>query len=99
MSLCKFRNIGGKPREGIHAWRIPSSGGPNSLAAADLGLTALAAVLINLFLSKGEALGQWTLGFLLVFLALWALGVVLHALFCVETPITRAIFPKRVSTS
>ena len=97
MTLCRFRDIAGKPGEGIHSARIPSSGGVNSLAAVDLGLTAVAAALINISLSKGESFGQWMLGFGALFFAIWALGIVLHGVFCVQTPITRALFPKRVS--
>lgn len=71
---CKHKNIFGKPNEGIHAPRI------FGLAAVDLLLTIAAAW----GLAKYFKIPFWK-----TILALLVLGVVVHTLFCVKTPLNR----------
>lgn len=75
--LCQYRNIFGKPGEGIHRYRI------FGLAAVDSGLTVAVVILISLL---------FRINFFTVLVAAMVLAVLVHKAFCVNTPITEAIF-------
>ena len=79
--LCQYKDIFGKPREGVHACRIPVV----DIAAVDFFGTALAALLISY--SFGS-----TYSFSSVMIFLMILAVFLHALFCVPTKINTTIY-------
>lgn len=70
MSLCQYKNIFGKPKEGVHSYRI------FNVAIVDVILTILAAVLISFF-------GKFS--FIKTCFILFLLGIILHHLFCVNT--------------
>lgn len=74
--LCQYKHIFGKPGEGIHQYRVLG------IAAVDLILTIAAAYLISLWKPH-------SLSFLYVFAALFAIGTILHCVFCVSTPVSR----------
>ncbi len=78
MSLCQYRNIFGKPGEGVHSYRILN------IAVVDLGLTLLVAFGLSLVLKQS---------FALISSILLILGVVLHRLFCVRTTVDKILFP------
>ena len=71
---CPFKNILGKPGEGIHKYRM------FGMALIDWVATIIAAILISLKFEKP---------FLYVFIGLFILGELLHWAFCVDTPIIR----------
>lgn len=77
--FCEYQNILGVPGEGAHALRVqlPFNIGP-SLAIVDIVLTAVLAYLIHRYVSK-------KFGVATLFFGLWAVGIVLHILFCVPT--------------
>jgi fatty acid desaturase len=75
--LCKYKDILGKPGEGLHKYRI------FNLAIFDIILTIIGAFLIYYFFSYN---------FWLVLLILFLLGIILHRLFCVKTSIDKFIF-------
>lgn len=77
MNLCKYRNIFGAPNTGVHSYRI------FGLAFTDLAITLAVAYLVHL----GMAYSFWKVSVVLV-----ALGVVVHYLFCVRTPLTKLVF-------
>jgi hypothetical protein len=70
MSLCQYKNIFGKPKEGAHSYRV------FNVAIVDVILTILAAVLISY-------LGKFS--FVKTCFILFLLGIILHYFFCVET--------------
>lgn len=74
--LCQYKNIFGKPREGVHSLRI------FDLALVDLVLTIIASYFLK------DVFKQT---FFKTFICLMILGTCLHFLFCVETTITIAI--------
>jgi len=76
--LCKYKNILGKPGEGVHSYRI------FNIAVVDLLLTVLLAFIIHFFLPK------YPLIYILIFVFL--LGIVAHRIFCVRTTVDKAIF-------
>lgn len=68
--FCEYRHIFGKEGEGVHSYRI------FGIAAVDLILTIIAAVLISWYTQKNVVI---------VFAILMILAVFLHWLFCVKT--------------
>ena len=77
-NLCRYKNILGKPGEGVHSYRI------FNIAVVDVLLTVLLALIIYFFFPK------ISLVYILVFLFL--LGIVSHHIFCVRTTVDKAIF-------
>ena len=77
--LCKYRNIFGKPGKGLHRFRI------FGLAAVDIALTFVLAWLVHML-----ALVQYS--YWQVLLGCFALGMVMHRIFCGKTPIDRFLF-------
>lgn len=79
MSLCKYKNILGIPRKGIHSYRL------FGVAIADVIMTIVAAFLISYFFKYS---------FLTTLITLFILGIILHRVFCVRTTIDKVLFPK-----
>jgi hypothetical protein len=77
MDLCKYKNIFGKPNEGVHSYRI------FNLAIVDILMTVFAAFVISFYLKKS---------FLLTLIVLFIMGIILHRLFCVKTTIDKLLF-------
>ena len=78
MSLCKYKDILGKPGKGIHSYRFMG------VAIVDVIMTIIGALLISFLINKP---------FLLVLIVLFVLGIILHHLFCVRTTIDKLLFP------
>lgn len=74
---CSLQSLFGNPGQGLHAVRFAG------LAAVDLALTLGAAAL----LARRYRVPLWK-----AFFGLWLLGVALHKLFCVRTPVTAVLF-------
>ena len=72
MNLCQFRDMFGKPKQGIHSYTI------YDIAVVDTILTIILAYLI----SKYFFYNFWMLLFFLLFFS-----VFIHWLFCVDTTI------------
>ena len=87
--LCKYKDLAGKPGEGVHAWRLGGTRGTREgVAGVDLLVTAGAAFLISrAMLNNSPPLAS----FLIVFIILLLVGVASHAAFCVDTTINRAL--------
>jgi hypothetical protein len=79
MSLCQYKDILGKPRQGIHSYRV------FGLAIADVIMTLIAAYVIASF---------FHIRFYYVAIGLFIVGIVLHRLFCVKTTIDVLLFGK-----
>jgi len=77
MDLCKYKNIFGKPNEGIHSYRI------FNLAIVDILATIFASFLISYFCK---------ISFFYTCIFLFILGIILHRLFCVRTTIDKILF-------
>lgn len=74
---CPYENILGKSNEGIHSYRI------FDLAAVDLAMTLMAAWLFSRYVN--------TYSVLVNFILLWIIGIALHLMFCIKSPITNFI--------
>lgn len=75
--FCKYRNILGVPKEGIHKYRL------FGLAIADVLMTIIGALIISFF----TKITYWK-----VLLTLFISGIVLHRLFCVRTTLDKILF-------
>ena len=78
MSLCKYKDIFGKPNEGVHSYRI------FNIAIIDTVLT----IILGYFISK-----YFKLKLLYVLVGLFILGTVIHKIFCVKTTLTKLLLP------
>ena len=78
--LCKYKDILGKPNQGVHSYRI------FNIAIVDVAMTILGAFIIHLFLPQYN--------FFYILLTLFITGIILHRLFCVRTTIDKLLFPK-----
>lgn len=76
-SLCKYKDIFGKPGEGVHSYRI------FNIAIVDAALTIIVAYII----SKIFQTSVW-----MTIIVLFMLGIILHYLFCVRTTINQLLF-------
>ena len=79
MSLCKYKNSLGIPKQGIHSYRFLD------LAIVDVIMTLIVAILISYICETS---------FVYTSLSLFLLGIILHRLFCVRTTIDKALFPE-----
>lgn len=78
---CPFKNILGKPREGIHAMRIPII----DVALVDTVMTIIGAWFIQQLFFHSTP--YWK-----VLLLFFILGEIMHVLFCVKTRISKTLF-------
>lgn len=76
MNLCKYRNIFGRPNEGVHSFRI------FNLAVIDVVFTLLGAYIISLYTKYS---------FITTSIILFLLGILCHHIFCVDTTIARVL--------
>jgi len=80
--LCKYKDLLGKPKEGLHSIRI------FNIAAVDVLLTLILAFIISRFIKiTSVSLTNFWICLLLLIL----LSIFLHTIFCVETTITRKL--------
>jgi hypothetical protein len=77
MDLCKYKNIFGKPNEGVHSYRV------FNIAIVDVLMTIFGAFLISYF---------FKVSFLYTTIILFILGIILHKLFCVRTTVDKILF-------
>lgn len=79
---CQFKDALGKPREGIHAIRIPVI----DIALVDTLLTVIAALVFSkLFKSS----------FIWTFIVFIVIAIVIHRVLCVDTRLNQLIFKKK----
>jgi len=78
MSLCKYKNIFGKPNKGIHSYRI------FNIAIVDVLATIILAYVIYLLIPKYN--------FFFILICLFLIGIISHRIFCVRTTIDKLIF-------
>jgi len=78
--FCKYKNALGKPKQGLHKYRI------FNIAIVDVLLTIVGAYIFYLFNPK--------FNFFVILLCLFVLGIILHRLFCVRTTVDKLLFPK-----
>ena len=75
--FCNYKDIFGKPNEGVHSIRI------FNLAIIDVLFTIIAAYLISIYFS---------VSFFITLFLLFLLGIIFHYIFCVKTTIDKLLF-------
>lgn len=80
--FCEFKNVFGKPCEGIHSYRI------GNIAIIDVGMTIAGAFIIYCLFFRDNKFGT----FLYILLFLFILGIIFHRLFCVNTTVDKLLF-------
>ena len=86
MSLCKYKNVFGEPNTGIHSVRV------FNFAIFDILATILVGVLLHQYiivewLEMSSSIKLW-----MVLVVLFALGILLHRLYCVRTTVDKILF-------
>ena len=77
--FCKYKDILGKPKTGIHSYRI------FDIAIVDVILTILFAKFIQYYICK-----QTNIWIIIIFT--FILGIIMHRVFCVKTTIDKILF-------
>jgi len=80
MSFCKYKDIFGKPNEGVHSYRL------FNIAIVDMIFTIIGTYLLSLYFKNYN--------FFTILFVLLVLALLLHKLFCVDTTVTVAVFGK-----
>jgi fatty acid desaturase len=75
--LCKYKDALGKPKTGIHSYRI------FNIAIADVIMTIIASLIISYF---------FKFNFWITLIILFLLGIILHRIFCVKTTVDKILF-------
>ncbi len=77
INLCEYKDFFGKPKEGIHSYRI------FNIAIVDLVFTIIIAWLISYF---------FKISFIMTTIILLLLGIIMHKIFCVNTTVNILLF-------
>jgi hypothetical protein len=76
--LCDYKDVFGKPNEGVHKYRI------FGVAAIDVIATLVFAWWLSLVFK--------TIGFAYIAIGAFSLGIFMHRVFCVRTTVDKLIF-------
>ena len=76
--LCKYKNIFGIPKQGVHQYRL------FDIAIADVLATVVISALFAYIM-------KWNIS-LTIFTA-FVLGIIMHRIFCVRTTLDKLLFP------
>lgn len=77
VSLCQYKNIFGKEKEGVHSYRFLN------IAIVDTLLTFILSLAISYY---------FKINLLFVFVLLVILSIIIHRIFCVNTTLTKMFF-------
>ena len=83
MNLCQYSNILGKPKEGMHSYRV------FDIAIFDVIFTLIGAYLIQMIMNTFFG---WETNYFIYLLGLFVFSIVCHRLFCVKTKIDGLLF-------
>jgi len=79
LNCCKYKDILGKPKEGIHSIRFMN------ISVMDVLLTILLAIIIQKYVFIETDI-------LIILLWTFILGILIHRIFCVKTTIDKLLF-------
>jgi len=77
--FCKYKDILGKPKTGLHSYRV------FDIAVVDFLLTILLAKFIEFYMMKGTPFWK-------ILIVTFILGIIIHRIFCVKTTIDKLLF-------
>ncbi len=78
LSICKYKDIFGKPNEGVHSVRF------FGIAIIDFILTLLVGLGIKYIFPDYNII--------LIYVILFTFGIIMHRMFCVNTTINKILF-------
>jgi hypothetical protein len=78
--FCKYKDILGKPKTGLHSYRV------YNIAVIDVLLTFLLAKFIQYYILEET-------DFSLILCCCFIAGIVIHRVFCVRTTVDKLLFP------
>jgi hypothetical protein len=81
MNLCKYKDMFGKPNQGVHSYRI------NDIAIVDVLLTFILSLIIW-YIYNERTFTKYLQITSIAFLS----GIIMHRLFCVKTTIDKFLF-------
>ena len=79
LNFCKYKNILGKPKQGIHSIRFMN------IAVVDVLLTILLAIFIKTYMFNETEIS-------IILLGTFVIGIIIHRIFCVKTTIDKLLF-------
>lgn len=79
LNFCKYKDIFGKPKEGIHSIRFMN------ISVIDVFLTILLAIFIKTYMFTETEMS-------IILLSAFIIGIILHKIFCVKTTIDKLLF-------
>ena len=77
--FCKYKDILGKPKTGLHSYRV------FDIAVVDFLLTILLAKFFEFYMMKD-------IPFWKILIVTFILGIIVHRIFCVKTTIDKLLF-------
>ena len=86
MNLCKYSELAGKPREGLHSIRL------FDIVIIDVILTIIGTLILYQILDYFFVISKYVSRIVLVCMA-FIFGIIMHRLFCVRTKIDTILFP------
>ncbi len=85
--FCKYKNIFGKPKEGLHKFRLFDIG------IIDVAVTVVLAYIIHILIQKYGNGYIKKINFVHILMIVLILGVISHRIFCVRTTVDKWLFP------
>ena len=79
LNCCTYKDILGKPKEGIHSIRFMN------ISVIDVLLTILLAIFIKTYMFKETEMS-------IILLSTFIIGIITHKIFCVKTTIDKLLF-------
>ncbi len=79
INLCKYSDIFGKVKEGIHSYRI------FDIAVLDVLLTVITAYIVHKYFFENYS-------FIYILLGIFIIGIISHRIFCMRTTIDKMLF-------
>jgi len=90
MDLCKYKNLFGELNTGVHSYRVFDIAIFDVLATVIFGFIFHQIVIIRLLNIRKNCVAS----FFIVLIVLFALGILLHRLFCVRSTVDKMLFNK-----
>tara|TARA_X000000950_G_scaffold250836_1_gene311789 strand:+ start:265 stop:516 length:252 start_codon:yes stop_codon:yes gene_type:complete len=79
LNFCKYKDVLGKPKEGVHSIRFMN------ISVIDVLLTILLAIFIKTYMFNETEMS-------IILLGTFIIGIIIHRIFCVKTTIDKLLF-------
>jgi len=79
LNFCKYKDVLGKPKEGVHSIRFMN------ISVIDVLLTILLAIFIKTYMFNETEMS-------IILLGTFVIGIIIHRIFCVKTTIDKLLF-------